>query len=208
MDVETWVPISLSPPADFRKQFASFSLITVSRARTNTAHCAVALSRKAMSVIHGHGSSTAIRSASREGHVWRCPSSKIAGGKCHEMLKSRLHPRHWSRPLGRVVQQAAPLFKELPRCSCGYRSSGAIARRTKSNHLLRLAFRTTGFARAAEAGAGRHPSALRAKSEISVGGAVTTITRNEWRWARLRPNPRYPRHGEILNREPILERLP
>jgi len=33
----------------------------------------------------------------------------------------------------------------------------------------------------AEAGAGRHPSALRAKSEISLGGAVTTITRNEWR---------------------------
>jgi hypothetical protein len=177
----TWVPISLSPPADFRKPFASFWLITVSRARTNTAHCAVALSRKAMSVIHGHGSSTVIRSASREGHVWRCPSSKIAGGKCHEMLKSRLHPRHWTRPLsGRVVQQAALLFKELPRCRCGYRSSGAIPPRTKSNDLLRLAFRTTGLARAAEAGAGRLPSALRTKSEISVGGAVTTITRNEW----------------------------
>jgi hypothetical protein len=182
MDVETWVPISLSPPADFRKQFASFSLITVSRARTNTAHCAVALSRKAMSVIHGHSSSIAIRSASREGHVWRCPSSKIARGKCHEMLKSRLHPRHWTRPLsGRVVQQAVLLFKELPRCRCGYQSSGAIAPRTRSNDLLQLAFRTTGLARAAEAGAGRHPSALRTKSEISVGGAVTTITRNEWR---------------------------
>ena len=53
--VETWVPISLSPPADFRKPFASFLLMTVSRARTNTAHCAVALLRKATFVIHEHG---------------------------------------------------------------------------------------------------------------------------------------------------------
>jgi hypothetical protein len=182
MDVETWVPISLSPPADFRKQFASFSLITVSRARTNTAHCAVALSRKVTFVIHGHGSSTAIRSAWWEGLVWRCPSSKIARGKCHEVLKSRLHPRDWARPLSaRLVQRAALLFKELSRCRCGYRSCGAIPPRAKSNELLRLAFRTTGFARASEAGADRHPSALRAKSEISVGGAVTRITRNEWR---------------------------
>ena len=47
-------------------------------------------------------------------------------------------------------------------------------------------FGQTGFARAAKAGAGRHPIALRAKSEISVGGAVTTITRNEWRCERWR----------------------
>ena len=139
MDVETWVPISLSPPADFRKQFASFSLITVSRARTNPAHCAVALSRKAMSVIHGHDSSTAIRSASREGRVWRCPSSKIVGGKCHEMLRIQTAPPTLDSSLieaggsanGATVQSTAamPLWLSIVR---GNRASNKIQRPTST----------------------------------------------------------------------------
>jgi hypothetical protein len=48
----TWVPISAPPLTDFQRQFGSFSLTTVSRARPNSAHCAVALSRKVTSVIH------------------------------------------------------------------------------------------------------------------------------------------------------------
>ena len=122
-----------------------------------------------------------------------CPPPKITRGKCHEMFKPRLQPRYWpGRLSARMVRQAALLFNELSRCRCGYRSCRAIALRTNPRDLLRLAFRTTSFARAAEAGASRHPSALRARSKISVEGAVTA--RNDWRcegW-RLRPNPVQP----------------
>ena len=50
----------------------------------------------------------------------RSASSKIVKGKCHEMFKSRLQSRHWSCCLSaRLVQQAALLFKALPRCVRG-----------------------------------------------------------------------------------------
>ena len=46
--------------------------------------------------------------------------AKIAEGKCHEMFKSRLQSRHWSRRLSPwVVQQTSLLFKTLPRCLRG-----------------------------------------------------------------------------------------
>ena len=50
----------------------------------------------------------------------RPPSSKIVEGKHHEMFKSGMQSRHWScRLSARLVQQAALLFKALPRCVRG-----------------------------------------------------------------------------------------
>jgi ribosomal protein L24E len=50
-----------------------------------------------------------------EGYAWGHLSPKIAEGKYHEMRKSRVQSRYWTRPLSAgVVQQAPLLFKELP----------------------------------------------------------------------------------------------
>jgi hypothetical protein len=73
----------------------------------------------------------------------RPPSSKIVEGKRHEMFKSRLQSRHWScRLSARLVQQAALLFKALPRClrSCPAKT---VTTRTESRELLRVAFLAT-----------------------------------------------------------------
>jgi hypothetical protein len=51
----TWVPIQVTPQADFPGQFGSFSLITACRAKTSTARCAIALWKKATFVIHRRG---------------------------------------------------------------------------------------------------------------------------------------------------------
>jgi len=120
----TWVPIWLSPPADFHRHFNSFSLITAYRARANAAHYAVALLREATFVVHRRGWSTAIRSASQDGRMRRPPSSKLVEGKRHEMFKSRLQSPHWSCRLSAMVQQAALLFKALPRCVRGCCTKG------------------------------------------------------------------------------------
>ena len=54
---------------------------------------------------------------------------------------------------------------------------------------------------AAGTGASRHPSALRAESEISVVGAVTNTARNEWRCEGW--------HAYVLNRgTPVTEESP
>ena len=63
---------------------------------------------------------TATRSVFQVRQIWQCPSSKIARGRCHEMLKSLLQSRYWlARPSARLVQQTALLLKELPLCLRG-----------------------------------------------------------------------------------------
>src|SRR5262249_36568863 len=94
-------------------------------------------------------------------------TSKQSLGKCHEMFKSRLQSRHWSHRLSSwVVQQTSLLFKTLPRRL----RDGCSEATTKAEHddLLRVAFRTTDFERAAEAGAGRHSDSFKALLSMSL----------------------------------------
>jgi hypothetical protein len=69
-----------------------------------------------------------------------CRMAKIAGGTCHEMLKSRLQSQYWTRPSSaRLVQQAAVLFKAVPRL---VRSSSieTVTTRSDCHELFRVAF--------------------------------------------------------------------
>jgi len=124
--------------------------MTASRAQINAALCAVELSIKVTSVIHRRGWSTATLGASSEGHTWRCLPSMAALGKCHEMRKSRLQSRYWARlPSTRLVQQAAVLFEELPRCLPSW-SVETVATRVARHDLLRVAFLATDWEATAE----------------------------------------------------------
>jgi hypothetical protein len=110
----------------------------------------------------------------------RPPLSKIVEGKRHEMFKSRLQSRHWScRLSARLVQQTSLLFKALPRC---VRGRCAEATTKAERDLLRLALRTTGFTRTAEAGRSRHRGALRSGISIAPFGGLIA---SGWKTAGL-----------------------
>jgi hypothetical protein len=69
-------------------------------------------------VAEGHGRPALMLTSSACRNSY--PRRSAAGGRCHEMLKSRLQSRYRARfPSTRVVQQTALLFKTLPRRRCG-----------------------------------------------------------------------------------------
>ena len=80
------------------------------------------------------------------------------------MFKSSVQSRCWTnRPSVRVVQPAALLFKEMPRCLSGG-SAKTVTPRTQRFDLLRVALLATNWKSAAEVDASGHPhkGALRA----------------------------------------------
>jgi len=93
------------------------------------------------------------------------------------MLKSPLQSRCWpNRPSARVVQQAALLLKELPRCFPGW-SAKTVAQRADRFDLLWVAFLATATA---EIDASTHPHQIALTAARYDGGSPTGRSPLEW----------------------------